>query len=1433
MMPDIASELAALALRGVKLRLEEGRLRVLLSDRTLETEVRDLLSARGGEIARYLRSTAESGPDAAGADLGELDGSTDVSSGQRRLWFLQQQSPDSLAHHMPTSLKGIGWLDADAFEAALQAIVDRHEALRTCFRFDGVGLRCVPAAATALLSRHDLRAEPADRVPQRREALRLAFYNRPFDLSRDRMLRAQWVLVDDSTFDLEICIHHIAFDGWSAALFGPELEAEYRIRSGRQKGSGATATGSRYRAFARWQNQLLASPAFGTKLRYWEDRLAGHAGRSSLSVARGGASPPAPATRSRAGIAQYRIDRELTGQIVAYARETRSTNFIVLLAAFKSLLYRYSGDPDVCVGSASAYRTRPEFEGVIGFFVNALVLRTRVDAAQPFDAFAQRVRATALEAYEHQDVPFERIVEALNPERSGRDNPFFQVMFNYQSMAEGRLILDGVSLEARPPAVMEAALDLTVSCRELDGEIRLSALYDATRFDAGSIGRMFGHFATLLRHALSSRQTPVGELELLTADERHSLLVEWSGRRTPSPTPDPGDSSRQLLARFDAIAGSRPRAAALRSARGEVSFADLRELSNRVADGLTRLGVTAGDRVALQLPRGEGAIACMLASLRIGAVWVPLEIEHPAERHRALVVDAGCRVVVVDEAAGGSFSAAGVVPEVEVVTFASLANRVSQGPAAGIRAATGNDGSAGPLRSDALYLMYTSGSTGTPKGVVGSARSLLNRLDWMQAAYPLRDTDIVCHKTSLAFVDSVWEVFGPLLAGATSVVASPDDVRDPDRLLRLLSAFSVTHFVAVPSYLDLWCAEIESGSARPPALRLLVVSGEMLGSHLLGRLQAALPDCVLLNLYGSTEVTADATHLDVTDWRAAEKPPVGRPIAGALVYVLDDRLHPCPIGVGGEVCIGGAVLSNGYFGPPDSGAERFVPNPHGNGRMFRSGDLGHFDDSGRLHLTGRRDGQVKIRGQRVQPQEIETACQAVRGVRACCVEIFRDAGDSPYAVLFYTGSGPGNESLAPDSLRSALRLVLPEFMIPRFVLRLRSLPIAPGGKVDRARVLAEYLRERAASEPAGQPVEASAAGALSARETAMIDAWAQVLGHRDFGADDAFFNVGGHSLLGIRLLHLLRERFGVRLPVSALFDAPTPRAMAGLLPSGPDPVADDPDDAARAEVEAGSGVFQALSKTAGAGADHGAPVFLFPPNGTTAMYFQRLAADLDLDRRLLAMRGEIAWDEGSVGAVTDRVLERLLAEQPRGPYVLVAACLGAHFAYDVARRLAARDEAVRLFVIDAVSPSTAERQTVGETIPPGWLYRPRVMYRAVFEFGWRYVLHRLRLRWKSRRSPEVRWYMELLLRQTALLSGLQATPSRVDIVVIESEQLNREGAHTAGWQALAQGGFESIVIPGSSHYEVNSAQSRYSPAIAAMIRKRLPGDSQGDPADAP
>jgi amino acid adenylation domain-containing protein len=912
------------------------------------------------------------------------------SFGQQRLWFLEMLGGQSPLYNIARSIRLTGPLDADALLAALTALVNRHEALRTFFvRGDDGPLQVVaPPLAPAGLPGWEVidlsaEADPLDRAA----ALADEQARRPFPLDQAPMLRARLLRLSDAEHRLLLTIHHIAADGWSMGVILRDLAALYRAaRTGTEPTLPPLAI--HYADYAAWHRRWAEGPDLDPQWAFWRARLGRNREPLHLPADHPRTAAPGPA----GAVASRAVDAELHAALTRLANEEQTTLFAVLLAAYDVLLHRYTGATDLLVGTPVANRGRIETQDLVGFFVNTLVMRTDLRGEPTFRALLARVRETVLGAVSNQDVPFERLVEELQPERDLSQSPLFNVWFALQPH-EGRAFeMDGVAVAIDELDTGTAKFDLSLYAHELPGEgLRLVAEYSTELFEASTADRLLAHYETLLRGIVSDPDRRITELPLMGPMERAIVLEDWNDTDTPYP---PTDTLHGL---FEAQVRATPDAAALEFEGRTVSYRELDAWSAGIAAQLQAAGAGPGSVVGVCAHRSPELVAALLAALRAGAAYLPLDPDYPASRLAFMLEDARPAAVLAQPPLAPRLGALDV-PAIPLLPE----------PPAGRH----TPGEAAP--DDTAYVIYTSGSTGRPKGVRVSHRAIANRLRWMQDEYRLAPDEAVLQKTPFSFDVSVWEFFWPLLAGARLVVARPDGHRDPRYLAELIAAAGVSTVHFVPSMLDAFLAQVEPVDlARCRSLRRVICSGEALSPRLAGAFFAATAragiDPGLHNLYGPTEAAVDVSYWACSPADAlAPTVPIGRPVANTRLYVLDRRGEPVPIGVPGELFIGGVQVAQGYLNRPELTAERFIPDPfrhRGDGRLYRTGDRARWRSDGAIEYLGRLDDQVKIRGFRIEPAEVEVALAEHAAVRAAAVAV-RTAASGDARLVAYVVPDP-------------------------------------------------------------------------------------------------------------------------------------------------------------------------------------------------------------------------------------------------------------------------------------------------------------------------------------------------------------------------------------------------------------------------------------------
>ncbi|HEX7243162.1 MAG TPA: amino acid adenylation domain-containing protein, partial [Longimicrobiaceae bacterium] len=926
---------------------------------------------------------------------------------------------------------------------------------------------------------------------------------RPFDLARGPLLRATLVRLGEDDYAALFTLHHVVGDGWSMDVLVREVSALYA-------GEPLPELPVQYADFAVWQREWLSGETLEAQLGWWRERLAGAPPVLELPVDR-----PRPAVPdARAGGVAFALSPELSEGLRAVSRREGATLFMTLLAAWQLLLSRWSGQDDVVVGSPIAGRTRAETEGLIGFFVNTLVLRTGLDDALTFRELLGRVRETTLGAYAHQDLPFEKLVEELAPERNLAHAPLFQAMLVLQNTAREELRMGGVELAPLPVDGGEVVkFDLTLGMEEEAGGLRGSIAYRAGLWDPSTMERMAGHLAALLGSLAADPDRRIGGAEMMGAAERERLLREWSG------TGRPRAASGTLHERFAAVARRHGGAAAVAFEGEELTYAELDRRADRLAHALRGLGVGPDVPVGVCLERSPEMVVAVLGILKAGGGYVPLDPSYPAERLAWLLEDSAVPVLVTRD------RQLAALPPHRARTL-SLDDPLPGG---------GDAPPAVPVSPENLaYVIYTSGSTGRPRGVAVEHGAAAAHLESFARVLEITPADRVLHFASFGFDVAVEQLFLPLLSGAALVLRGPDLWTPAEWPARVREA-GVTVANLAPAY---WQEVIDAapGSALP-GLRLLLVGAEAMPSAAVPRWHGAVAGPArLLNAYGPTEAVVTATAFalpgDYPAGHAGTTVPIGGPLPGRTAYVLDRRGEPAPAGVPGELHLGG-VLARGYLGRPEPTAERFVPDPFGGepgARLYRTGDRVRWLADGALEFLGRVDEQVKVRGFRIEPGEVEAALERHPAVRDAVVVAREDAPGERRLVAYFAAGG---EPPAAGELRRHLGEHLPDYMVPSVFVALDALPLTPSGKLDR----------RALPAPEGGSGDAHVPP-RSATERVLADAWAEVLGVERVGVHDNFFELGGHSLLATRVVARVREAFRMELPLRALFEAPTVARLA-------------------------------------------------------------------------------------------------------------------------------------------------------------------------------------------------------------------------------------------------------------------------------------------------
>ncbi|MBC3453768.1 non-ribosomal peptide synthetase [Pseudomonas mosselii] len=1007
------------------------------------------------------------------------------SLAQNRLWLLWQLEPQSAAYNIPAGLHLRGELDEAALQASFQALVARHESLRTLFdEVDGQAVQRILPSQSFSLRQLDLEGLSPAEVAARREDEA----QQPFDLRQGPLLRVTLARLDDEEHQLWVTLHHIVADGWSLNILLDEFARLYAAQGQTVQLPELTLG---YADYGQWQRQWLADGESARQLDYWKNRLGDELPVLDLCTDQ----PRASQQHTRAARHSLKVPAALTSALKELARDQQASLFMVLLAGWQALLHRYSGQGDIRVGVPNANRPRLETQGMVGFFINTQVLRAELDGRLSFAGLLAQVRQATLEAQAHQDLPFEQLLEALP---QAREQGLFQVMFNHQQRDLSALRrLPGLLAEELPWHSREAKFDLQLHSEEdHQGRLTLAFDYAAGLFEAATVKRLASHLLALLEQVCAEPQLALGEVRLLDEQGRAQLLGWGQAPMASAP--------RLLVEQLNEQARLTPERTALVWEGGQLSHAELHQQANRLAHYLRDKGVGPDTCVAIALERSPQLLVGLLAILKAGGAYVPLDTDYPAERLAYMLADCKAGLLL------SHGSLLDKLPQVDGVSAIALDQLhldswPSQAP--GLH-----------LHGDNLaYVIYTSGSTGQPKGVGNTHAALAERLQWMQATYALDDSDVLMQKAPISFDVSVWECFWPLVSGCRLVLAGPGEHRDPQRIAQLIQQHGVTTLHFVPPLLQVFVQEPLAAGCT--SLRRLFSGGEALSAALRDRVLQLLPQVQLHNRYGPTETAINVTHWHCQASDGARS-PIGRPLGNVLCRVLDDEFELSAPGVPGELCLGGAGLARGYLGRPGLTAERFVPQPDGDGaRLYRSGDRARWHvQSQALEYLGRLDQQVKVRGFRVEPEEVQAVLLAQPGVAQALVLIHQDAVGAQL-VGYYSGIEQS------DALLAALAERLPAYMVPAQLIHLAQMPLGPSGKVDRKALPAPVWQQRGHVEP------------QSALQQQVAAIWREVLNLPQIGLQDDFFALGGHSLLATQIVSRTRQALDVELPLKALFDA--------------------------------------------------------------------------------------------------------------------------------------------------------------------------------------------------------------------------------------------------------------------------------------------------------
>ncbi|HET7012556.1 MAG TPA: amino acid adenylation domain-containing protein [Streptosporangiaceae bacterium] len=1161
-----------------------------------------------------------------------------LSFAQEQLWFLHRFAPGQPAYNVPKALRLAGPLDVAALEAALDALVARHEALRTRLVTSDQGdpIQVIDPPAPLPMKVTELRDQSLAKLRQLAQVEAV----KPFRLVGGPLIRVHLYRLAEGDHVLLLVIHHVIFDGWSARVLLHDLAALYEQQVTGAP-SGLTQLPIQFADYALWERQRerthrTAPP--GELEQYWRQTLA-----EAPTVHFPTDRPRPISDDGHGGLAEHLIDGELPGQLRDLSQRTGSTLFVVLLSALQALLYRYTGQADLTVGTVTANRRRPELTSLIAFLVNTLPIRTDISGDPPFTELIERVRQATIGAYAHQDLPFAKIVAATRVPRDPSRAPLFQIALTYAERDETPMRGGGVqfTLSDLIVGITAAKFDLDFSIESRRNGLWIECSYKTALFDTETIDQLLVHLERLLRGAASNPKARLSELPLLTEAELARERSSWN----PAPALPPQGCVHEM---FERQAAETPDATAIEFGAERITYADLNRQADQLAHRLRAAGVGPEVLVAVSQQTGPRRLATLIAIWKAGGGYLPLDPALPADRLAFMIADANAKVVVTDEPSTASLP----------TTLAAVINLDTES----IDRTEDRPAHSGATPANVAYVIYTSGSTGQPKGVVVEHRQALSFLTSVIDLYQIGPQDAVLQFSSLSFDASVQEMFMPLLAGGRVVLAPPDSLHSPRRLISLLSDHAVTIAVLTPSVISLLDDinldranpdDVNLGGTELPALRALVSGGEELSSDLAarwlrpGRLR-------LVNDYGPTETTVSAVCHELTAGTPLP-PPIGLPLPHCRAYLLDQHLNQVPVGVTAELYLGGTGVSRGYLNRPALTAQRFIPDPfRPGGRLYRTGDLCFRRSDGTIVFAGRADQQVKLRGLRIELGEIEAAIAAFAHVRQALVTTFTNQQGERLLVAYL--SPQHGHHVDESELREHLSATLPSYMVPAHLVTLTEFPLTIGGKIHRQALPAPI---QSAPAPSGQPATQA--------ETVLADLFAAALNLPHVNPTDNFFATGGNSLQAMRLVDLIANRTGHDLSPAAVFLHPTPRDLADHLEPGP----------------ASSISLIPLSSDLG-----DPPMVLIHAIGGTVFDYAKLAADLADTFSVYGLQAPGLTQSqpshaASVADLATRYIELLRAELPDGPYCLGGWSMGGVLAYEMARQLETEAEHLPLlFLID-------------------------------------------------------------------------------------------------------------------------------------------------------
>ncbi len=1164
---------------------------------------------------------------------------TRLSFAQEAIWLATELDKSTPAYNRCWTIRLLGHLDREALTRSIRDIARRHEILRSRLSMSGdePALEVLPSTTVGMVTVDLSSVADNDRQSVLRQAIDEEI-RKPFDLYAGPFIRAVNFAEDDETNTLCITTHHIASDGWSDGVVFRELNSIYSSFIDGNS-AGLIEPANQYSEFAEWQRESTSAPEIERNVEYWSNRMAGAPLRQNIPTDR----PRSRIPEMTAGEVRRRVAPGVVRSLEALWRAEGATAAITMLAGFQLFQFRITGEQDTVVGLSLAGRTRRQDEEVIGPFSLVIPVRVQIDRTMTFRKLLASVRAAALEGQAHQQIPLDALLQTLPSARGVPRPEVAETLFNFRNMPAFAPSLPGLEAELQESFNGNAITDLDLEVMEDGASWECALRFRTALFDEATAARLLGHYVTLLESIAASPDEPVGRLQIMNASERRQVLVDFNGRVQQFP------ECRGLHHFLTRQAKLTPSAIAISFAEGSMTYSELDRCSDALGRELKSRGVVAGDRVGICIERSPQMIVAVLAALKAGTAFVPLDPDLPSGRLGLMLSDTAPRVLLADKT-GTSLLAQGGVEILLVGADWLIAPDSTEEP---FSVEIGDD--------EVACVLYTSGSTGLPKGVLSTHRGIVNNLHAMQDMYPITSEDCLLQQTSLGFDAAAWEIFWPFSVGARFYVASPGGQRDAAYVLETIAANGISMVGFAPSMLKV-IAGMEAFT-RSEHIKRVLSYGEVLSPGLQDALFARMPNVELCNLYGPAETAIIITAWTCERHSGRHSVPLGSPISNTEVYLLDAGFEPVPIGVEGEIVIGGVCVANGYHNRPELTAERFVPHPfrpESGDKVYRSGDMARFGADGVIEYVGRRDNQMKIRGIRVEPEEIEAALVQVPGVALGVVVPKRESDE--WKLIAYTEVS--DSVVTPGVIRRTLEKTLPPQFLPAQIICLPKLPINVNGKVDRSRLPdpSEYVnQERIETELPRTELE---------RQLSQI--WKDVLGAHDFGIRDSFFGLGGHSLTAVRMLQRASDDLGKKISLRAFYEDPTIQGLARLI-SGATSNATGHERAQVLRVKEARNGSGSLFYMHGQPSSGGGYALKFEPSLPPDLGFSILPVPF-FDQAVV------------VEDVAAKMVSLICAEQPTGPYMLGGNCFGALLAHQIALQLERNGQRVSLLIL--VHPET-------------------------------------------------------------------------------------------------------------------------------------------------